>query len=69
MYWDRWDIVTAYYCYLTEWHGGQGSPEYARLCRMRRYFRPGASWDGYASLTANGEAIYEELAAAAWEAL
>ena len=62
MYWDRWDIVAAYYAYYTDWHAGQGSPEYARLCRIRRYFKPGRYWDGYASLTENGEAIYDELA-------
>jgi hypothetical protein len=61
MHWDRWDIVTAHYAYCTDWHSGQNSPEYVRLCRIRRYFKPNPYWDGYASLTENGGAIYDEL--------
>jgi hypothetical protein len=68
-YWNRWDIVSAYYAYYTDWHTGQASYEFARLCRIRRYFNPGPYFDGYASLTENGEAIYDELAASQWESL
>jgi len=63
LHWDRWDIVTAHYAYCNDWHSGQNSPEYARLCRIRRYFKPNPYWDGYASLSENGEAIYDELVA------
>ena len=69
MYWDRWDIVSAYYAYYSDGHAGQGSYEYGRLCRIGRYFKPGPYFDGYASLTENGEAIYDQLAASQWEAL
>lgn len=33
-------IVGAYWC-LTEWHGGQSSPEYAAMCALGRVFSPG----------------------------
>lgn len=42
-YFDRFDIVEAYYCALSDCHGGQASREYARLSRMSRYFKPRAS--------------------------
>lgn len=61
IYWDRWDIVSAYYAFYTDWHAGQGSYEYQRLCWIRQYFKPGRYWQGYSSLTENGEAIYNEL--------
>jgi len=40
MYFDRFDICEAYYLALSECHGGQWSPEYARLCRLRKSFKP-----------------------------
>lgn len=40
MEFDRFDIVTAHYCYCVAWHGGKSSPEYRRLSRLTRYFRP-----------------------------
>ena len=40
-----------------------GFAESAGILSLARY------WDGYASLTENGEAIYDELAAGQWEAL
>ena len=69
IYWERWDIVSAYYAYYSDWHGGQASPEYDRLCRIGRYFKPGMYWNGYSDLSENGQAIYDELAASRWEAL
>ena len=38
----RFDIVLGHYVYYALWHGGQWSWEYERLCRIGRYFRPGA---------------------------
>ena len=29
MYFDRFDICEAYWCYMAEYHGGQWSKEYA----------------------------------------
>ncbi len=61
MYFDRFDIVSAHYAFACDWHTGQASELYARQCRISRYFSPGASWNGYASLSENGQAIYDEL--------
>lgn len=60
-YFNRFDIVEAYYVYFSEWHEGQWSDGYRRLCRMRRYFspRPSLSID---TLSANARAIYDGLA-------
>ena len=58
MYFDRFDIVEAYYLALSECHGGQWSPEYARLCSMLRYFQPGLMLSAD-TLTDNGRAIYD----------
>lgn len=41
MYWNRFDIVEAWYLALSHCHSGQWSEEYKRLCRMQRYFKPG----------------------------
>ncbi len=40
MEFDRFDIVTAHYCYCVGWHSGGSSPEYKRLGRIMQYFRP-----------------------------
>jgi hypothetical protein len=37
---DRFDITEAYYCYLSAYHSGQNSKEYARLSRMLTWFKP-----------------------------
>lgn len=44
---DRWRIVEAYHYALTQAHSGQGSREYARLCRMAEYYRPSPSGPGH----------------------
>lgn len=61
MYWDRFDIVEAHYAFCCDWHGGQWSSLYERLCRIQRYYRPSPMWKGYASLTDNGKEIYDRL--------
>jgi hypothetical protein len=58
MYWDRWDIVEAWYLALSDCHGGQYSDTYARLCRMQEYFRP-SPFLSVESLSENGREIYE----------
>ena len=40
MHFDRFDICEAYYLALMHTHGGQTSPEYLKLCRLRAYFTP-----------------------------
>lgn len=61
MYFDRFDICEAYYCYMVEWHGGQTSKEYAltgTFHRLRFRPRPDLSSD---TLEENGRAIYDAL--------
>jgi hypothetical protein len=58
MYFDRFDIVGAYYLALSECHSGQWSKEYERLCKIMLYFKPGHSFS-FESLTDNGKEIYK----------
>ena len=37
----REDVIIAHHCFYVLHHGGQFSPEYARLCRIGAYFKPG----------------------------
>lgn len=39
-YW-REDVIIAHYCFYVLHHGGQGSPEYARLSKISTYYNPG----------------------------
>lgn len=57
MYFDRFDIVEAWYLALSHCHGGQNSPEYSRLSGMFSWFTPrdNLSLD---NLTENGREIY-----------
>ncbi len=59
MYWDRFDIVEAHYWWCADHHEGQWSATYARLCRIGRYFTPGALSSG--PTTENSEVIYNNL--------
>ena len=61
MYWNRFDIVEAYYSFLSDYHCGQWDSKYSRLCKVLRYFKPSRSFYGYRSLTLNGKAIYDNL--------
>ena len=60
LYFDRFDIVEAYYLAYTHCHNGQYSSEYSRLCKMQKYFKPSILFS-YDSLTENGRAIYNNL--------
>ena len=60
-YFDRFDVVEAHYAFCSDWHSGQFSDLYQRLCRIQRYFKPGLLWRGYQSLSDNGKAIYDQL--------
>lgn len=61
MYFDRFDIVSAYYAYAVDYHSGQWSSLYKLTCRISKYFTPGMSWRGYDSLSENAQAIYDRL--------
>lgn len=58
MYWNRYDIVEAWYLALSHCIAGQDSPEYARLCRLRNYFKP-SPFLCVERLNENARAIYE----------
>lgn len=62
-HWNRFDIAEAYYLALSHCHGGQWSPEYARLCKLQTYFKPRYSLQerGVSALTRNGRAIYHRV--------
>lgn len=59
MHFDRWDIVEAHYWFAVHYHGGQWSDLYSKLCRISRYFSPGASASGPSS--ENACVIYNNL--------
>lgn len=62
MYFDRYDIVEAWYLALSHCHNGQASREYARLCRIRKYFYPSPLLC-VLTLTENGSEIYRNACA------
>lgn len=61
MYWDRFDIVEAHYWFAVDYHGGQFSDLYERMCRISNYYRPGICHRGYDSLSENAQMIYDDL--------
>jgi len=61
MYFDRFDIVEAYYAFFCDYHEGQYSDKYRRLCRILRYFKPSPLFQGYESLSENARCIYDDL--------
>lgn len=61
MYFDRWDICQAYYCYFSLYHNGQWSIEYERLCKMGKYYHSGHRGVSEQSLSDNAREIYKQL--------
>jgi hypothetical protein len=66
MYFDRFDIVEAYYLYCRQYHKGQFSKEYALHSVFDRLqFSPGLSLrnsdDPQIALTDNGRDIFDNL--------
>ena len=57
---DRFDIVEAYYIYYRDFHNGQWSKEYKRLCHIKNYFTPSINLS-YETLTENRKSIYNNL--------
>jgi hypothetical protein len=60
MFFDRFDVVQAYYLFFCHYHEGQASDKYRRLSRMTRYFKPSPLLS-VETLTENGRDIYEAL--------
>ncbi len=59
MYYDRFDIVQAYYFYFRDYHSGVGSSEYERMCKIRTYWFPNRN--DLETLTENAQFIYDKL--------
>lgn len=60
MYWDRFDIVEAYYLFFSNYHWGQDSDMYQRMSRMLDYFKPSPILR-YEYLSDNAQVIYDNL--------
>jgi hypothetical protein len=50
MYFNRFDIVEAHYTYCVDYHSGQFSDLYKKLCKITKYFTPSPMFKGYESL-------------------
>ena len=61
MYFDRFDIVEAWYIYLIENVNGQNSKEYRRLSRLLSYFEPRGGLRDFADLSENSQEIYNNI--------
>lgn len=60
---DRFDILSAYYLFGMNYHGGQFTKEYAYMGRaMNAGFSPGPTFSEK-GLSDNGQAIYNNLVA------
>ena len=63
-YFNRFDIVEAYYCFLVNYHDGQYSVSYRRLCNMKQYYKPSTFGnDNPERLTENAREIFNALVA------
>jgi hypothetical protein len=61
MFFNRFDILSAYYLFGSDYHSGQWSKEYAYMGRaMNAGFSPGAMF-GLISLSENAREIYDAL--------
>jgi hypothetical protein len=60
MYFDRFDIVEAYYVFFVNYHEGQWSEKYRRQCKMQSYFKPSLSVQN-GKLDGNALEIYNAL--------
>lgn len=58
-HYDRFDIVEAHYWFCVDYHEGQCSDKYAKLCRIREYFTPSPICHG--PVTWNAREIYNAL--------
>ena len=61
MYYDRFDIAQAYYLFFVDYHEGQTSEKYKRLCKIEEYLKLSPMFKGYLSLSENGKEIYNHL--------
>ena len=57
---DRFDVVEAWFVFLSEYHEGQDSKKYARLSHILSYFKPSPNVM-CGKLSENAQAIYQNL--------
>lgn len=57
MYFNRFDIVEAWFLALAHCHAGQNTREYERLCKIQKYFKRSPFFEE-TMLTENGKEIY-----------
>ena len=62
-YFDRFDVVEAWYIFLCQWHDGNGEgwASYGRLSRLLQYFRPSRMLTDEDDLSENGRLIFDQL--------
>ncbi len=60
-YYDREDIMEAWYLHLVCHNDGKGCENYRRLCRLTCHFRPPPWLSNEDGLSENGRAIYDNL--------
>lgn len=58
VYFDRFDVLEAWYLALSHCHSGQWSRAYARLCKLQRKFRPAHNLS-VETLNENAREIYD----------
>ena len=61
MHFDRFDICEAYYLFARDYHGGQGSREYAYLGRLSNLGFKSGPFLEVSSLNENAKEIYDSL--------
>lgn len=60
MFFDRFDIMAAYYYYLSQYHEGQWSESYKRLYKIMKVFKP-SPFGKLETETENCKNIYNQL--------
>lgn len=54
---DRYDIIEGYYAFYIDYNCKEYHP---RLCRMRRYFKPGPLWKS-SNIPEGAKLVYDNL--------
>lgn len=57
---SRFDIVEAWFLFLSHYYEGPGCPFYKRLCKIDMYFKPRMNLS-HDTLTEDGKCIYKKL--------
>jgi hypothetical protein len=61
MYYNRFDIVEAHYWFCADYHEGQWTNKYERLCRISKYYTPSPLSYGRRTMNENAASIYDAL--------